>query len=124
MVCALRRTTNFALDDLTFVVCHFLPHLNRDSIWRILKAEGLNRRPKPVSERPTKPRHLQRLDLGFIHIEIKHCPSWQTAKANVASGFSMSHRSLLTLRPPCRQGQEPTERHLLLREAAAPSRSA
>src|SRR4051794_21035329 len=43
LVCALRRTTNFALDDLTFVVGHFLPHLNRDSIWRILKAEGLNR---------------------------------------------------------------------------------
>jgi transposase len=37
IVCVLRRTTNFALDDLTFVVCHFLPHLNRDSIWRILK---------------------------------------------------------------------------------------
>ena len=33
IVCTLRRNTNFALDDLTFVVCHFLPHLNRDSIW-------------------------------------------------------------------------------------------
>ena len=49
---ALRQATNFALDDLgeteglrrTFVVSHFLPHLNRDSIWRILRAEGLNRR--------------------------------------------------------------------------------
>src|SRR3954454_13576939 len=41
VVCALRRITNFVLDDLTFVVTHFLPHLNRDSIWRILKAEGL-----------------------------------------------------------------------------------
>jgi len=40
VVCALRRATNFALDDLTFVVTHFLPHLNRDSIWRILRAEG------------------------------------------------------------------------------------
>ncbi len=54
VVCALRRATNFALDDLTFVVRHFLPHLNRDSIWRILKAEGLNRRARPVSERPAK----------------------------------------------------------------------
>src|SRR5215210_9563485 len=40
IVCTLRRVTNFALDDLTFVITHFLPHLNR--IWRILKAEGLN----------------------------------------------------------------------------------
>ena len=52
MVCALRRATNFALDDLTFVVHHFLPHLNRDSVWRILRAEGLSRRPPPPSERP------------------------------------------------------------------------
>ncbi len=44
VVCALRRATNFALDDLTFVVAHFLPHLNRDSVWRILRAEGLSRR--------------------------------------------------------------------------------
>jgi hypothetical protein len=43
VVCALRRATNFALDDLTFVVSHFLPHLNRDSAWRILRAEGLSR---------------------------------------------------------------------------------
>ena len=32
MVCTLRRATNFALDDLTFVACHVLPHLNRDSV--------------------------------------------------------------------------------------------
>src|SRR5215218_9171494 len=44
VVCALRRATGFALDDLTFVVTHFLPHLNRDSVWRILRAEGLSRR--------------------------------------------------------------------------------
>jgi len=39
-VCAVRRATNFPLDDLTFVVTHFLPHLNRDSIWRILRASN------------------------------------------------------------------------------------
>jgi hypothetical protein len=27
VVCALRQSTNFAPDDLTFVVMHFLPHL-------------------------------------------------------------------------------------------------
>src|SRR3954463_13529427 len=54
IVCTLRRVTNFALDDLTFVITHFLPHLNRDSIWRILKAEGLNRRSLPVSSGPAK----------------------------------------------------------------------
>ena len=41
IVCALRRSTGFPLDDLTFVVNHFLPHLNRDAVYRILKANGL-----------------------------------------------------------------------------------
>ncbi len=80
VVCAVRRATSFALDDLTFVVTHFLPHLNRDSIWRILKAEGLNRRPKPVSERPAKGQGtFKDYDLGFVHIDIKHLPKLQTA---------------------------------------------
>ena len=39
IVCALRRATGFPLDDLTFVVTHFLPHLNQDAVYRILKAE-------------------------------------------------------------------------------------
>lgn len=45
IVCHLRRATDFGFDDLTFVLRHFLPHLNRDSVWRILKHAGLNRRP-------------------------------------------------------------------------------
>jgi transposase InsO family protein len=79
VVCALRQSTNFALDDLTFVVTHFLPHLNRDSIWRILRAQGLNRR-RPLSVKPTRGGGTFRdYDLGFIHIDIKHLPKLQTA---------------------------------------------
>jgi transposase len=75
IVCTLRRVTNFALDDLTFVITHFLPHLNRDSIWRILKAEGLNRRAKPASPQPAKGRGtFKDDDLGFVPIDIKHLP--------------------------------------------------
>src|SRR3982751_3975287 len=77
IVCTLRRVTNFALDDLTFVITYFLPHLNRDSIWRILKAEGLNRRPKPADRQ------------------------WRTAQA-----LSLRrHRPPLTRGPPRRQGR-------------------
>src|ERR687897_1879013 len=50
---ALRRATGFPLDDLTFVVTHFLPHLSRDAVYRILKAESLNR--LPPSARSRKP---------------------------------------------------------------------
>jgi transposase InsO family protein len=80
VVCALRRATNFALDDLTFVVTHFLPHLDRHSIWRILKAEGLSRRPPPAPDRPKRGEgEFRDYDLGFIHIDIKHLPKLQTA---------------------------------------------
>ena len=79
MVCALRRATNFALDDLTFVVAHFLPHLNRHSVWRILRAEGLSRKRPPTSDRPKRGEGKFRdYDLGFIHIDIKHLPKLQT----------------------------------------------
>lgn len=80
VVCALRRATNLALDDLTFVVTHFLPHLNRDSVWRILRAEGLSRRPPPTSDRPKRGQgRFKEYDLGFIHIDIKPLPKLQTA---------------------------------------------
>jgi transposase InsO family protein len=80
VVCALRRSTNFALDDLTFVVTHFLPHLNRDSVWRILKAEGLNRRTVSASTKSAKGAGtFKEYDLGFIHIDIKHLPKLKTS---------------------------------------------
>jgi transposase InsO family protein len=80
VVCALRRATNFALDDLTSVVTHFLPHLNRDSVWRILRAGGLSRRPPPASGRPKKGQgSFKEHDLGFVHIDVKHLPKLQTA---------------------------------------------
>src|SRR5437763_7703013 len=93
MVGTLRRITNFALDDLAFVITHFLPHLNRDSIWRILKAEGLNRRPKPASTQPAKGKGtFKDYDLGFVHIDIKHLPKLQTADGE--------RRKRLCVRPP------------------------
>jgi transposase InsO family protein len=78
IVCALRRSTGFPLDDLTFVVTHFLPHLNRDAVYRILKAEGLGRLPGPSRSR--KPDGSFRdYDLGFVHLDVKHLPKLRTA---------------------------------------------
>ena len=73
IVCALRRSTGFPLDDLTFVVTHFLPHLNRDAVYRILKAEGLNR--LPVQSRSRKSDGaFKEYGLGFVHMDVKHLP--------------------------------------------------
>jgi transposase InsO family protein len=78
IVCALRQATGFPLDDLTFVVTHFLPHLNRDAVYRILKAEGLGRLP-PAHHRKRESGTFKEYDLGFVHMDIKHLPKLRTA---------------------------------------------
>lgn len=88
IICAVRRATGFALDDLTFVLRHFLPHLNRDSIYRALKAEGLNRRPPKPTMQPRKGQgRFQDYALGFVHIDIKHLPKLRTTDGETRKRF-------------------------------------
>src|SRR3954452_14392351 len=78
VVCELRRATGFPLDDLTFAVRHFLPHLDRDNVYRILKAAGLSRR--PASTAPEKPAgKFKEYELGFVHVDVKHLPKLRTS---------------------------------------------
>lgn len=76
MVYVPRRATNFPLSNLggtaglrrTHVVTRFRPHLNHDSIWRTLKTDGLNRRPKFATDALSKGQGtLHGYDLGFRH---------------------------------------------------------
>ncbi len=78
VVCALRRATGFPLDDLTFVVGHFLPHLDRDNVYRILKAAGLSRRPAPATPGRVAGT-FKEYELGFVHVDVKHLPKLRTA---------------------------------------------
>jgi transposase InsO family protein len=78
VVCALRRATGFPLDDLTFVVAHFLPHLDRDNVYRILKAAGLSRRPPPATPERAAAK-FKEYELGFVHLDVKHLPKLRTA---------------------------------------------
>jgi transposase len=86
IVCALRRATGFPLDDLTFVVSHFLPHLNRDAVDRILKAEGLGRLPPADRARRSHSR-FKAYDLGFVHMDIKPLPKLRTANGESRKRF-------------------------------------
>ena len=76
IVCELRRSTGFPLDDLTSTTeRHFLPHLGRDAIYRILKAEGLECLPVHPAIAPKKGiKRSKEYGLGFLHIDIKHLP--------------------------------------------------
>ena len=78
VVCALRRATGFPLDELTFVVAHFLPHLDRDNVHRILRAEGLSRRPAPAAPERAAAK-FREYELGFVHLDVKHLPKLRTA---------------------------------------------
>jgi transposase-like protein len=76
IICAVRRATDFPLDHLTFVLRHFLPRLNRDSIDRILRAESLNRRPARPPTLPVKGQgRFREYHLGFVHIDVRHMQS-------------------------------------------------
>jgi transposase InsO family protein len=86
VVCALRRATGFPLDDLTFVVRHFLPHPGRDNVYRILKAAGLSRRPAPA--KPETPAStFEEYELGFVHVDVKHLPELRTADGECRKRF-------------------------------------
>ena len=86
VVCALRRATGFPLDDLTFVVVHFLPHLNRDAVYRILKAAGLGRLPRAAT--PEKPAgKFKEYELGFVHMDVKHLPKLRTSDGELRKRF-------------------------------------
>src|SRR3954466_5421113 len=85
-VCALRRATGFPLDDLTFVVRHFLPHLGRDNVYRILKAEGLSRRPAPTKPESATGK-FKEYELGFVHVDVKHLPKLRTADGECRKRF-------------------------------------
>jgi transposase InsO family protein len=77
VVCELRRATGFPLDELTFVVRHFLPHLDRDNVYRILKAAGLSRRPAPATPEKAAAK-FKEYELGFVHVDVKHLPKLRT----------------------------------------------
>src|SRR5688572_21143631 len=86
VVCALRRATGFPLDELTFVVRHFLPRLSRDNVYRILKAAGLSRRPAPATPERAAAK-FREYELGFVHLDVKHLPKLRTAGGELRKRF-------------------------------------
>jgi transposase InsO family protein len=86
VVCALRRATGFPLDELTFVVAHFLPHLGRDNVYRILKAAGLSRRPPPATPERAAAKFGE-YELGFVHVDVKHLPKLRTADGELRKRY-------------------------------------
>jgi transposase InsO family protein len=68
------------------VVRHFLPHLDRDNVYRILKAEGLSRRPAAAPPR-REVGTFGEYELGFVHMDVKHLPKLRTADGELRKRF-------------------------------------
>jgi transposase InsO family protein len=86
IVRALRRATGFPLDDLTFAVTPFLPHLDRDNVYRTLKAAGLSRRPAPTApERAAA--QSKGYELGCVHPDGKPLPKLRTADGELRKRY-------------------------------------
>ncbi len=82
----LRRATGFPLDELTFVVTHSLPHLDRDNVHRILKAAGPSRRPAPATPE-RRVGKFKECELGFVHLDVKHLPKLRAADGELRKRF-------------------------------------
>ena len=110
IVCALRRATGFPLDDLTFVIRHFLPHLDRDNVYRILRAEGLGRLP-PATKAEKKVGTFKAYELGFVHLDIKHLPKLRTADGECRKRYlfvAISRRRRLIRQHSCGRPRRPS----------------
>jgi len=91
---ALRRFAGFPLNALTSVVSHFLPHVNRDAVYRNRKAEGRDRLRPPT--RPASRKVGSRTSRSASSTSTQStCPSCRiatTSRANkqrVLNGLSL-----------------------------------
>ena len=91
IICAGRLAIGVPLDDPVFLLRHFLPHFHRDSIYRVLKAEGLNRRPPKATEQPVRGKGASKTmisDLSTSTLNIS--PSFVPQTATYVSASSLS----------------------------------
>ena len=57
-------------------------------IKRVLRAEGLNRRPPKPLPQPAKGQgQFRDYDLGYVHIDVKHLPKLRTADGEVRKRY-------------------------------------
>ena len=81
LICELRRTLALSLDDITEVMRRCVRDgVSRGVVHRCLRRHGLNRRPRPVAD---KPGVFEAAGVGFIHVDLKHLPALRGRKSYV-----------------------------------------
>ena len=111
VVCALRRSTGFALDDLTFVVAHFLPRLSRgySGFWlaRVLRRHGIEVQIiQPVSVPVERRARRAQTDAIDVDLLLRTCLAFLRGEPRVCSMVSVSEEAEEDARHPGREREE------------------
>lgn len=71
IICAFRRLTRFALDDVFVSLKDSILALTRSNLHRCLKRHGLNRLPPEEGEgQPVKKKKFKQYAIGYVHLDI------------------------------------------------------
>ena len=77
IICEIKKTTLFSIDDILQLVKDFMPNANRSNIYRTLRQENLNRNSLilPLEETTKEaPKEFKHYEPGYIHVDIKDLP--------------------------------------------------
>ena len=73
LICEVRKSTGFSLDDLVDALQPHVPHIGKGNVYRLLADEKLNRKTYlTADEKSSKPQLFKSEPLGYLHIDVKH----------------------------------------------------
>jgi len=81
LICGLRQMEWISLDDLVIVLDGLIPKLNRSNVYRTLKRNSLNRKPK--NENGKGKGTFKKYDPGYIHMDVFYLPKLNGKRAYV-----------------------------------------
>ncbi len=70
IICEFRRISKFSIDDVFICLKDKIPKLSRSSLYRCLKRNNLNKRPKEEVPKNRIKKKFKAYEIGFVHIDI------------------------------------------------------
>jgi transposase InsO family protein len=76
VICEIRITTMFSIEQIVEIVKDFIPQSNFDNIYRCLKKQNLGNIREMRAEKPQKTEagEFKEYEPGFLHIDLKYMP--------------------------------------------------
>ena len=75
LVCEVRKTTRFSVEDLIHVLKPHIPRIGKGNVYRLLVRERLNRKAYLLAEKKkSNPKKFKAYPPGYLHIDMKYLP--------------------------------------------------